>query len=224
MISHPHRCIFVHIPKTGGTSIENMIWPTKDQRSPENLWGGLIDGFRNKYQTGALQHLMARQILTEVGPETFQAYFKFAIVRNPWDRLISQFTYLTTRPDLCQYLGMNSGDSLRTYLQLIATKKHVQWKQQVAFVSDGEGRSLVDYIGRFEEFEASVRQIMDRIGLPITTIPHEKQSQRGPYQDYYDSETRDMVAMMYAADIEAFGYSFEDSPSPRPVESDSVEA
>lgn len=65
MISHTRRCIFVHIPKTGGTSVENLIWPMP--RTANDLWMGFRDNYHNKYQTGGLQHLLATQIRSEVG-------------------------------------------------------------------------------------------------------------------------------------------------------------
>ncbi|MCB1377761.1 MAG: sulfotransferase family 2 domain-containing protein [Alphaproteobacteria bacterium] len=104
MISHDHRCIFVHIPKTGGSNIENVIWP--HPRSESDLWMGFVQPFRNKYQTGGLQHLQARQMRQEVSQDAFRRYFKFSIVRNPWDKAVSQCAYLKKRPDLCDYLGI----------------------------------------------------------------------------------------------------------------------
>ena len=61
---------------------------------------GFVSPNRNKFQTGGLQHLQARHILAEAGEEVFRGYFKFAMVRNPWDKVISQWRYLSQRPDL----------------------------------------------------------------------------------------------------------------------------
>ena len=83
MISHDKKCIFIHIPKCGGTSIEDVIWPKDRGRSDEDLWMGFVSRFENKYQTGGLQHLLAWQVREEVGSDVFGAYYKFAFVRNP---------------------------------------------------------------------------------------------------------------------------------------------
>lgn len=215
MISRSHRCIFVHIPKTGGTSLENIIWPGR--RTTADLWMGFVDKYRNKYQTGGLQHLLATQIRTEIGGDAFAAYFKFSIVRNPWDKAVSQFSSMETREDLRDLIGMRKGDPFKKYVELIARKKHVQWEPQVNFLQDSNGEVLVDYVGRFEAFTDSVFHVLNKIGLGAQTIPHANASRRGPYEEYYDAESKEMIAALYAADIEAFGYSFAATQAPRNV-------
>jgi len=210
MISHIHRCIFVHIPKTGGTSIENLIWSgPAANRSESDLWMGFVDKYHNKYQTGGLQHLFATHIRTEVGEPVFSRYFKFSVVRNPWDRAVSQFVYTKTKhPMLQNFIGMKQGDCFKKYLQLISQKRHVQWEPQVNFLRDAYGTSIVDYVGRYETFSQSVLHILRVLGLDVQAIPHEKRGDRGPYQDYYDDESEEMIAELYAEDIKAFGYSY----------------
>lgn len=196
----------MHIPKTGGTSVENLIWPS--QRSTEELWMGFIDQYHNKYQTGGLQHLLATQIRTEMGADIFSRYYKFSFVRNPWDRAVSQFASMAGREDLRDFIGMEKDASFKTYLSLIRKRRHVQWEPQVSFLHDSTGELLVDYVGRFETFAASVFHVLEAIGIGAKTIPHTQKSPRGEYATYYDDESRELIAGMYKQDIEAFGYSF----------------
>jgi len=214
MISHAHRCIFLHIPKTGGTSVEDAIWPPAAQRTPADLWMGFVDEFHNRYQTGGLQHLLATQVRDAVGAPTFGAYFKFAVVRNPWDKAVSQFAFMQRREDLRRFIGMQADDSFKHYLALIARKPHVQWLAQVRFVQDDDGQSLVDLIVRFETLQAGMQDVFTRLGLPQAPLPHLKKGRRGPYQAYYDAEAKDMVHALYQDDIRAFGYQFEGPSGP----------
>jgi hypothetical protein len=180
---------------------------------------GFVDKYHNQYQTGGLQHLLATQIRTEVGTELFSIYYKFSIVRNPWDKAVSQFSSMDTRGDLRDFIEMKKGGSFKTYLELIGKKRHVQWEPQVRFLHDSNGDLLVDYIGRYESFADSVFHVLNAIGVSVNAIPHENASRRGPYEQYYDAESREMIAAMYAADIEAFGYSFDAKRGPRDVAS-----
>jgi hypothetical protein len=207
MISHRHRCIFVHIPKTGGTGIEDVVWP--GARTEAELWMGLIEPLRNRYQSGGLQHLLAHHIRMEVGAETFAAYFKFSIVRNPWDKVVSQYAAMRQRADLRSYIGLADDASLADYLALIARFEHVQWMPQVAFVQDTSGNSMLDFIGRFETLEADTQRVFARIGIDCPRLPRVNASQRWrDYRWYFNAGTRCAVARIYAADIEQFGYVF----------------
>ena len=215
MISHKHKCIFVHIPKAGGTSIENVIWPLKKDKIESNLYKGLVDKYHNKYQTGQLQHLLASQIQMGVGKSIFRDYFKFTIVRNPWDKVISQFTYMQRREDLREFIGMKKDDGLKTYLSLIKKRKHVQWEHQHKFFLNEDGDQLVDYIARFENFNNCVESILkilklDRVmfGLKARKIPHSKKGTREHYKYYFDNESSEIVHEMYNRDIELLGYKF----------------
>ena len=147
----------MHIPNGGGISIEDVIWPKDRGRTEKDLWMGFVTRFENKYQTGGLQHLLAWQVRDEVGRDVFGAYYKFAFVRNPWDRIVSQFAYMQQRPDLMEYLGMESGTEFKSYLELIRLKDHVQWSPQVHFLLDQGGSVLVDRIGRLEAFDEDCR-------------------------------------------------------------------
>lgn len=212
MISRQHHCIFVHIPRTGGASIENVIWP--GERSEADLWMGFVRPHYNKYQTGGLQHLYARHIRREVGEDIFHDFFKFAFVRNPWDRLVSQYSYLERRPDLREFMQVPEGTPFSDYIQLAFDSGHVQAAPQADFIYGEDGELLVDFIGRFERLAQDAATVFERIGLDEASLPAANASQRArDYRSYYDSASAQRVADLYARDIEKFNYRFDTPPA-----------
>ena len=203
MIFHQYHCIFVHIPRCGGTSIEDAIWHPPQKRTVADLWAGYD---KNPYQTGGLQHLFATHIRQEVGT-VFERYWKFAFVRNPWDRVISQYLYtLRQRSDLRDLLDLPAEAPLDLYLSRLTAREHVQWAPQRPFIYDGD-TLLVDFVGRFERFAEDAHRTFKRLGV-TKPLPHAKRSRRRHYHHYYDTTTRDLVAEIYADDIATFGYEF----------------
>lgn len=212
MISHKYKCILIHIPKTAGTSIENVIWPDVEARTENDLWMGFIDKYHNKYQTGGLQHLTCSQIKEEIGEELYNSYFKFAVVRNPWDKAVSQYLYMIEKQKyLRKFIGMNKWTSFKKYLQLIKKKKHVQWMKQKEFLFDSDGSLGVDVIIRFEDLTTQFESIATQLGLTEIQLPHANKSKkdRMHYSSYYDQETINMISEMYQEDIDQFDYQFE---------------
>jgi len=214
MISKKYKCIFIHIPKTGGSSIESLIW-NKYSKTEENLWNGFIDEYHNKYQTGGLQHLKAVQVLNEISPFRFNNYFKFTIVRNPFDKAVSQFEYLKKRKDLRDFIGIKSSSSFKNYLELIQEKNHVQWEPQTNFIYDSKNELMVDFLGRFEDYDNDVNHILDVIGKrrgffgKPRSIPHLKKSSRRHYSSYYDEESVKLIEQIYGRDLDLLNYQFD---------------
>lgn len=170
---------------------------------------GIGESGRNKYQTGGLQHLLAGQIRQEVGSAVFDAFFKFSFVRNPWDRAVSQFVYMSTRRDLWALVGMRPDSTFKEYLVRIEKVRHVQWYAQWEFLLDDNGDLLVDWVGRYESFERDVQSILSRLGIVCGAVPHELKGDRSHYRTYYDPESVEIVGDRYRRDIERFGYTFD---------------
>lgn len=212
-VSHTHRCVFVHIPKTGGTSIETalgMFHRWQDENTDAMF--GLVQSPALKqhgWTSDFLQHLSYTELASVVPVATLRGYFSFAWVRNPWERLVS--VYSNTDPNLLQRaaaLGVQlKGLKFADFVAATADIAHVHLQPQHGFIFDAQGRQQVDFVGRFEHFAQDFATVAQRLGLTLA-LPHRNASQHAAYRELYDSHTRQVVAQRYGADIEQWGYVF----------------
>lgn len=190
---------FVHVPKTGGQTVERVLGCSY---TPADLYG--VDG------DVELSHLTAAEMAARE-PAFFAAAFKFAFVRNPWDRVVSEYHYTGGRT---AYLPRPAADFGEFVAALEAVRpaelthvaaSHV--RPQVVYV----GGPPLDFLGRFETFATDLRRVCARLGVKVgRRLPRVNASVRGPYQAYYTPETAAAVGRVYAADAETFGYRFGD--------------
>lgn len=204
MICRKRKLIFVHIPKCGGTSLENEIWPDEAQRTPENLWMGFTRPMHNAYQTGGLQHLTARLVRQVVGKQMFADCFKFAIVRHPLNRLVSQFKYMEQRADLREFAGLPPRFDFSTYLDHILRTPHVQWTPQNEFLLDADGSLLVNKTYRLEELNSNFEQFRRDIGLDIV-LRHDNKTAHVAAPEISPRD-KARVLEFYSADYDLLGY------------------
>jgi hypothetical protein len=215
-VSHQYGCTFVHVPKTGGTSIEYALEMRPDSKREDlrTLFGRIESSALKSrgFLTGYLQHLTAEQI-RELDPELLgHRYFSFAMVRNPWARMVSSFTHKD--PHLLREARARAIElekiSFPDYVWQTGRLQHAHLQSQCEYVHDAKGQLLVDFVGRFESLTSDFQKVCRRLGIE-KQLPAKKQSKQkisNDYHDYYDDETRAAVASRYAQDIECFGYSF----------------
>jgi hypothetical protein len=209
-VSFEHAFVFVHIPKTGGTSIEEAL-----SRCGVKL---ALIGMSTEEERGRLgitepwlHHIPAVELRRILGASRWDSYFSFAFVRNPWDRLVSLYHFLhkqfAARPDLQQAFPAIAArlKTSRTFGEWLAAGASPA--PQLDLIVDPDGRKLVDFVGRYEHLERDFGYVQRRIGV-TASLPHLLRSQHPPYRDCYDDETRELVARNYRRDIEAFGYQF----------------
>ena len=168
MISHHHKCIFVHIPKNAGQSIEHVFLDlldlTWETRAP------LLLRNNDKTELGPprLAHLKAKEYVPckYLTHEQFDSYFKFAIVRNPWDRLVSFYKYFgyTLRMDFKTFV-------IKEFRENVWTRKYWFVAPQTEFVCDDEGKIIVNYIGRFEKLQNDFDYVCEALNLPKIEVP-----------------------------------------------------
>ncbi len=207
IISHTQRYIFFAIPKTGTHAIRRALRPHLDKHGQEQV-GLFVSKSLPWPEIAAIKHghITAQQIRPVLGADAFDAYFKFAFVRNPFDRFVSYCAFMARSNGL---FAANPRSHMRAILTQTQPFDHILFRPQSEFVTDANGRLMVDYIGRVENLQADYDCICDRIGVPRSALERVNESSHRDYRDYYDPELISLVTNLYRADLELFDYAFD---------------
>lgn len=221
VISQQKQFVFIHINKSGGTSITSLLGKYEEWRVAKHLFRAVERRYlKRKYKTFACcgqyfvgNHASAMMVRKLLGEERFNSYYKFAVVRNPWDREVSRYFYarktpthshhqLASRLEFAEFVKRRSDKATRRDVSSYQFKK----------VSDGGGNLIVDTIVHLENLAEEIIPVFSRIGVDQSLlVPQLNRSRHRPYQDYYDDESIELVRYFACEDIERFGYHFENS-------------
>lgn len=205
IVSALHKFIFVAIPKTGTHAVRRAL---REHMGPNDLEQvGLF--VQKKFPIPALAqlqhgHLTLQQIQPYLRPDEWRSFFKFAFVRNPFDRFISYCAFMTRGQ------GDFEKEPQRVMRHFIANPpwEHILFQPQHSFVTGEAGELLTDQVGRVEQMQQSYDKIAGRIGIQTAKLDRVNSSTRSDYREYYDDALKDGVAKLYARDLELFGYQF----------------
>jgi len=205
MISDKYKCVFIHIPKTAGMSVEKMLCKSYrrfHQTKPWNIkHGGPMSRHYKKYFNGN------------------NDYFKFTIVRNPWDRAVSLFYYEkmmvkfnpnARRKKAKKYFNKYGDEGFSEFI----TSKGIGWKdvknsgslwrRQAPFLWGD-----YDYICRFENLEKDMKKVCKQLNIPFSEFPWVNKGDRDTdYRKYYKEESKEIISNLYKEDIDILGYEF----------------
>lgn len=205
IISATHRYVFAAIPKTGTHAVRRALRPHLGPDDMEQV--GLF--VKRQLPIPELArlghgHITLEELRQFMDDGKFADYFKFAFVRNPFDRFVSYCAFMARGGDAFEK------DPQRVMRHFLASPpdKHVLFKPQHSFVTDSGGTLLTDYIGRVEKMQESFDFIMGKLGLPTVELARVNSTQRASYRDYYDPGLVEQVASLYRRDMELFGYEF----------------
>ena len=205
IISPNHKYVFAAVPKTGTHAVRQALRPHMGAGDMEQV--GLF--VKRQFPIPDLAkvghgHISLEQLRKFMDPAKFAEYFKFAFVRNPFDRFISYCSFVT-----------RDGGAFKTDPQKVMRRilskppsEHVLFWPQNTFLVDGSGNLLTDYVGRVETMQESFEFIASKIGIPAVQLDKVNATERSAYRDYYDQELIDGVAKLYADDLRLFGYDF----------------
>jgi len=212
MIIPEHKIVFVHVPKCAGVSITHMVLPHLVGYDTSDEIGHLSDELKIAFSLrGKQKHKRARCYLTDgdISRKHWDEYYKFAVVRNPWDRAVSEFAWRHTLPT------RRPSTDFATFLRYCESRikdKHsrdIYWahaQTQESFVTDN-GKVILDEIFRFENLARVVETLRDKMKLPFELLKF-NDTPRKNYRHFYNKNTREFVRRLYAKDIERFGYAF----------------
>jgi len=197
-ISDKYRCIFIHIPKVAGTSIKEALEMPGSGHQP---WAFFRENF----------------------PEKWHSYESFTVVRNPWDRIVSSYTYArmeksywhdkvsAPHPDYELLKDMEFGDFCEVLAGQRHLLKHESWHPQhfwVAGVHEGKTVLMVKNVLKCETLDEDFRRFCKKLGIPALELSLTNTSDHDDYQSYYVDSTRKIIESLYADEIALFGYSF----------------
>ncbi|MBK1725619.1 sulfotransferase family 2 domain-containing protein [Halorhodospira neutriphila] len=218
LISYSRQFLFVHIAKTGGTSVRAALRRYR--------WGGWytlplwlaaqadqLTRPRHKLGLRFPRHAKAVAAQEMLPAPVFQGLFKFTVVRNPWDLQVSSWHHIRReKPEV-----LRGVDTFADFLRLKFDPERpydymldISAERQHEYLVGLDGEVIVDYIGRYERLQADFSAICRRIGIPEPALPHRRRAaDRTDYRRYYTDPLIEQVAEHYRRDIELLGYTFD---------------
>ena len=199
MLSLKNKFLFIHAPKTAGNSIQNILRKYSEDtvvikhKSPDKSY---LDRFEVKSNfLSTKKHSTINEYYRNWNPQLgkFEDFFKFSVVRNPWERAISYYFWKGFKDyDKKLFIKTRLKKPCMHYLRL-----------------NEDMYPHVDFIIRFEKLQKDFNRVCKLINLEKESLPFANQSKHLPYMEYYDDETKEIIQNDHAEDIKAFGYSFE---------------
>ncbi len=211
LLSYARAFLFIHIDKVAGSSIQlalqNYALPQKNSRLRRRMLRlGALNRFGNLYRALAFpEHVTANRVKRCLPPALYGALFKFAFVRNPWDRLVSRYAFLLNESRHPDHHRVRAMTSFEQYIRWEIRRGKMFQRE---YVVDARGRLIVDFVGRYERLEQDFASVCARLRVEAK-LPHDNASNHNDYRSYYTPATRELVARHFSRDIEFFGYEFD---------------
>jgi hypothetical protein len=209
LVSRNHKFVFIHIPKTGGSSVTAALAPYLDD--PKPVPADDERGWQLDHHVNRKMHEPLRKLEFELDSD----FFVFSFVRNPWTRIVS--IYYSVRAKECSRGKVQlTARDFKLFLRRPDLRAHKY--SQTYYLRDRSGNVRTDFVGHFDRLPTGFDVVCSEIGLPYLDLP--KRNVRPEPLDarkLYDPDSVKLVRDLYLEDITRFGYEF---PWPLPKEAD----
>jgi hypothetical protein len=217
LISHSKRFIYLKTRKTGGTSVEIYFerycldpgtpYEERHHRAAAvSEWG--VIGSRGHTDETWFNHMHASRVRELLGERIWGEYFKFCVVRNPFDKVVSQFWY---------ELSPSLRERMRHADFAMVREAFAEWTKLLRFPADQwiytiDGVAVVDRFISYEKLSEQMAEVCGHLDISwhpqhLGAYKREHRARSEPYFSYHTSKTIDRVRAKYAWELEFFGYS-----------------
>lgn len=234
IVNHSHQFIFVHVPKAAGTSVSELFSKYSAYSDLEVGGTELGEALQHAYKRrfNLTKHSTAEEIRAVVGNATWDKYYSFAFVRDPYARAQSTFHFMKRwhgNKDMQRLAFMDDLDDFKSYVMsdVFAKQKahRLLWPQK-RWLVDEAGKLMVDHVGRLETLDQDIHKILSTApGLvKVGGAGEAPQKNRSASTDAAlyellstDPEAEKRIFEAYREDFEAFGYPrFDVKTWPKP--------
>ncbi len=175
-IDEIQKIIYFDVPKSASTTIRRAFFDNKTSMSMTNK------------------------------KDSLESYFKFTFVRNPWDRMVSNWKMFTTQPTRINQLKTMTDDDLskfEDFVHFAIKKPNHHWQPQSLYTPE-----KLDFIGKLETIDTDMNKMRELLNQAPLKMEKHNSTKRNEYQVYYTPSLIDLVAEFYQEDIKKFDYIF----------------
>ena len=233
IISHKYKFIFIRPPKIAGISMEAAL---AQHLGPRDIIteGSAARNFKDYYD-----HISPRRVKRKMGKKIWDSYFKFTVVRNPWDYLVSLYWHRfwwskNKQKDFTYYMKALKQSFVEPEYYLMVLEKlylkltkpspkddfsklieHLPSKYtNTRYYFDSSPRPILDFYIRFENLENGYKKVCKKLRIPYKKLPRRNivpRTDRRHYSKYYTDRTKALVDQKFKKEIHYFGYKFEEA-------------
>ena len=202
MLSIKYNFLFVHIPKTACNSVQSVLQRYSEDEIIVNSYQDGINRFSlHTPKYNFKKHSRLNVYKRRLEKDLYRKLFKFTIVRNPWDRMISHY--------FSPHRGKIEWDR-NEFIEFVKGNNSIKSFLSTGFFNNIGNRPFrnLDFILRFEKLAEDFELLCEKLNIEKTRLPHVNISNHSHYSCYYDEELVNLVASRFSHEIDYFGYTF----------------